>query len=778
MNEQIGISTRAYQQAQEDLNLARMLWRGEQQAQAIEIVQRLARSLSLPQAGLLLGLFALERHDLDGAREWCLWTENCPVLCDTELGAIADLKVQIYLAAGDVNWALEYATAQIMTPTPPSDQILMYLLRTTAQSFSPIFAAFVDTLRLYYREHVGMQHMIALMALQLSKFDYVLEATDILMVHVPDDPAFAVLHGYALIGLARIDDAIVFFERWLTRAPDHPRLVLGYSSALHSACRFEAARTALEKLVATQPAMAEAWVQLGLAEAALKQYDDARHHIEHGLLIDPNVPDGDANLASVLMHQNALAEAEEIMERMRAIPEKATPILIRNLGYIYQNSARQAQALAAYCQAIDLSPNDLSNWGGAVMAANYSDEVDETTVFDLHRDYGHLIERLNPVTSPPVRPVWSPLIRIGMVSGDFNNHACSRFSLALVEYLRQFNIHITLISSSIEHDHVTGVFRDIANDWIDARDMGNDVLFAEIRRRNIQALIDLSGHTAHNRLALFARRPCPMQVNWLGYPNTTGMTTIDYRVTDIWADPPGMTDNLHTEKLIRLDRCFLAYQPVHSDKLPPVVRGDGDYVKQRSGQPIVFGSLNNLAKITPACCQMWAEILHAVPDSKLLIRRDPMGDPLVRDHFTALFTAAGIDPDRLDLLAYDTVNLHYQTYQEIDIVLDCFPYNGTTTTCEAISAGVPVIGLAGRAHRSRVGVSLLNAIDRPEWVAENPADFVRICTEIAADPQALRQNRAQQAKDVLTTSLFDTYDFSVRFWEAMTSAWREICQHQ
>lgn len=774
----VGVSSREYQQAREDLNLARMLWTGGQHAGAIDIVTRVAASFAMPEAGILLTLFALEKQDLDLAREWCLWAENCVGLSHAQAVALVDARIRIYLAAGDVSWALEYATGQLATEIPPSEAMLCDLLCRASNIFSPELAAFVDKLRQGYAYNIKVQHMLALMMLQLSKFDYVLEATDRLITLNPHEASFFVLCGYALTGSSRIDQAITFYQQALERFPNHSRILLGYSCALHSACRFDIAKDVLKKLTNAEPMMAEAWVQLGLAEAALKQYDDARHHIEHGLQIDPNVPDGEANLASVLMHQNALAEAEEIMERMRAIPEKATPILIRNLGYIYQNSARQAQALAAYCQAIDLSPNDLSNWGGAVMAANYSDEVDETTVFDLHRDYGHLIERLNPVTAPPVRPVWSPLIRIGMVSGDFNNHACSRFSLALVEYLRQFNIHITLISSSIEHDHVTGAFRDIANDWIDARDMGNDVLVAEIRRRNIQALIDLSGHTAHNRLALFARRPCPMQVNWLGYPNTTGMTTIDYRVTDIWADPPGMTDNLHTEKLIRLDRCFLAYQPVHSDKLPPVVRGEGDYVKQRSGQPIVFGSLNNLAKITPACCRMWAEILHAVPDSKLLIRRDPMGDPLVRHHFTALFTAAQIDPDRLDLRAYDTVNLHYQTYQEIDIVLDCFPYNGTTTTCEAISAGVPVIGLAGRAHRSRVGVSLLNAIDRPEWVAENTADFVRICTEIAADPQALRQNRAQQAKDVLTTSLFDTYDFSVRFWEAMTSAWREICLHQ
>ena len=770
------VSARAVQQAQEALNLARILWRAGRQDQAIAEASRIAHpssggvTESVVDACLLLVFFAIEQQNFTIAGQWLQQAEQSHPGRDD----VVEARLLYEARRGNIDGACDLAVSFLegngLILGSATLIALVNRLHSTSGDLSPASRHLLKAITKYRPQDLSLQQLVTLTVLSRQQFDIARDAAGHLVALDDQDPQHGLLLGFALIGSQMVEEAVTHFADWVARFPDHQKLYLGYACSLSLAERFQTALDVFDHLLSRYPDYAEAWVDKGLAEAALKKYDLAIISIQRGLDLDPLVPDGRGNLASVLMRCNRLAEAEAIFEQLLETSQGQSFSIWRSLGHIYQNSARHTQGLSAYQQAVALNPDDLSSWGGLVMAADYAPDVPEEMVFDLHCQYAAVLEKLNPVASPVPLRANQPLTRIGIVSGDFNNHACSRFALPLIEWLKHFHVEVTLISTTVQDDTITRAYRDICHNWLDARELSNSDLVDGIRHRQIPFLIDLAGHTAYNRLPVFARQAAPVQMSWLGYPNTTGLKGIGYRMTDIWSDPPGLTEAFYTEKLVRLDRCFVSYQTVADEQLPDAARS-----YQPENRPVVFGSLNNLAKITPACCHLWAQILKQVPDSKLLIKRDPLGDAMVRARYQAIFTDQGIDPARLDFRPHGDGRDHLKTYQEIDVALDCFPYNGTTTTCEALITGVPVVTLAGGVHRARVGVSLLQAIGRPEWIAADHKSYVNICASIVDDVLSLRQDRVARAKQVLTTNLFDTYDFAVQFWQATTSIWRDAC---
>jgi predicted O-linked N-acetylglucosamine transferase (SPINDLY family) len=769
----VSVSNRQAQIVREGLNLARMLWRAKRQDQAIAEAQRWAQESDSIEPKILLAEFFITQENWPAADHWLTLAEQQ----SPDQIVVADCRLRYLARKGEQTKALEIATVRILedrlAPHPAS---VATLIHDTAVEFSPALLSLFDAVDRVFAHELSLQKLVVLTALSHLQFEAAYRAALRLMVLEPDNAENSTFLAFSLMGRQRTDEAIELFAVFMERFPDEKKLAFGYGCALSLASRFQTSLEAFNTLVLRYPDYADAWVQKGLVEVALKEYDQATLSIKRGLEIDPDVPEGQTNLAYVWIRQNRIGDAEMLLQSMAGDPVKRTTTLLSNLGHIYQNSARQDLAVATYQQALALKPDDLSIWGGVVMAADYAADITEAEVFSLHRCYGKVLEKLNPPASPVILSPRQPLTRIGLVSGDFNNHACARFALPLVELLGLFDIEVVLISTTVQDDHITKAYRELCYDWVDAREMSNSDLVDAIRHRGISFLVDLAGHTAYNRLPVFARQAAPVQMSWLGYPNTTGLKGIGYRMTDHWADPVGMTEKFYTEKLVRLDRCFLAYQTVDDQYLPDAAKNISDQSHLNDDQPIVFGSLNNLAKLTPACCQLWARVMQEVPESRLRIKRDPIGDSMVKGRYEAIFADFGIDPSRLDLRGHGASKDHLKTYQEIDIALDCFPYNGTTTTCEALTTGVPVVVLAGQTHRARVGVSLMNAIDRPEWIAQNDEEYIAICTNMARNKQQLRLGRAERASSVKTTSLFDTSDFASHFWQAALSIWREACR--
>ncbi len=273
--------------------------------------------------------------------------------------------------------------------------------------------------------------------------------------------------------------------------------------------------------------------------------------------------------------------------------------------------------------------------------------------------------------------------------------------------------------------------------------------------------MDLSGHTGGNRLRVFARQPAPIQATYLGYANTTGMAAIDYRLTDALADPPGLADELNVEKLWRLPTCAWCYQP----------SADAPDVQPRGDQPITFGCFNAFAKINPKLVAIWAELLKRVPGSQLLLKSAAAGEASVRQRLTGQFAEHGIPGQRIEMLGrLNSLRGHLELYHRVDVALDTYPYHGTTTTCEALWMGVPVVSLAGRANASRVGVSLLSNVGLPELIAETPQEYAHIAADLAKDLSRLAEPRRSLRARMHASPLMD----GPRFARDMEAAYRQM----
>jgi predicted O-linked N-acetylglucosamine transferase (SPINDLY family) len=315
---------------------------------------------------------------------------------------------------------------------------------------------------------------------------------------------------------------------------------------------------------------------------------------------------------------------------------------------------------------------------------------------------------------------------------------------------------------------VTGRLRSLASEWRDVTALDDAELARLIRGDRIDILVELAGFTKDSRLLACTGRPAPIQISYLGYPNTTGLPQVDYRITDHVADPDD-ADDFHSETLIRLPRCFLAFAvPNHAPEPgpPPVLRNDH----------VTFGSFNNLAKVNHKVVALWAEVLRAVPGSRLLLKAAGTGDRASQEHLRGAFGAAGVDPGRIDFAGYAaTASEHLAAYGEVDVALDPFPYNGATTTCEALWMGVPVITLAGDRHAGRVGASLLGAIGFQAGIATTPDDYVLTARLLAGRPELLAAARRNLRADMARSPLCDHAGHARALEEAYRAVWQIWC---
>ena len=288
---------------------------------------------------------------------------------------------------------------------------------------------------------------------------------------------------------------------------------------------------------------------------------------------------------------------------------------------------------------------------------------------------------------------------------------------------------------------------------------------AMIRADGIDILIDLAGHTATNRLPMFARKPAPLQVTWLGYPNTTGLSTMDYRITDAFADPPGMTDAFHTEKLHRMPETFSCYSaPADAPAVAPLQA-------KRTGR-VTFGSFNNFAKITAEVITVWSNILKRIPTATLFLKYKDLESVPMTQYIHNQFMTRGVLVSQLRIQGDDASHVeHMARYNNIDIALDPFPYNGTTTTLDALWMGVPVITLAGASHVGRVGVSQMSNLGLQELIAKNQNDYVNIAVELAGNIEKLSALRAGMRERMLASPLMNVQRFTRNLEQGYEQMW-------
>ena len=360
-------------------------------------------------------------------------------------------------------------------------------------------------------------------------------------------------------------------------------------------------------------------------------------------------------------------------------------------------------------------------------------------------------------------------LRIGYISADFRQHSVSHFFLPLLKGHDHRQVEIYCYSDEKYPDSVTGRIRELTHHWRPIAGMPDNEVAARIYEDRVDILVDLAGHTAGNRLKVFARRPAPVQVTWLGYPNTTGLPVIDYRITDDVADPESQAAEGYTETLVRLPHGFLCYAP-HGDT--PAVSG----LPVSESGTVTYGSFNNLAKINSGVISVWSQILEAVPRSRLVLKGKQLNDHDIQKKFYAKFALKGIGADRIQLMpATKTIPEHLDIYRMVDIGLDPFPYNGTTTTCEALWMGVPVIALRGDRHASRVSASILTRVGCKDLIAHSQTDYIARAVALAGCPERLTRLRHRLRFMMQQSFLCDAVSFGHEMEKAYRGMWQNWC---
>lgn len=421
--------------------------------------------------------------------------------------------------------------------------------------------------------------------------------------------------------------------------------------------------------------------------------------------------------------------------------------------------------------ALSRFPTHLRLNGSRAILSNYIGDCDRAAQFTWHTHVAGLIAAAmgDPVpASPRPLPTDGPL-RVGLISPDLKKHSVAYYAEAILKHLDRRTLPLTIYSTLERPDEQTYRLRHMATAngaaWHDVATLPSRDLTALIRKHRIDVLIDLCGLMADHRLTVFALRAAPLQVTMIGYPGTSGLASMDARIVDSLTDPVG-SEAYHTERLVALDPCFLCYSPISS--APPV-----SPLPALAGGVITFGSFNAITKLSDQALALWGAALGAVPVSRLVLKVGGAEQPAVRDRLLARFAKANIDTARVTLLPKTkSQEEHLTQYAKIDIALDTYPYHGTTTTCEALYQGVPVVTLAGDRHASRVGISLLHAIGHPEWVAHTPEQFASIAASLATDTTKLAHLRAGLRGSLLASPLCDAKGYAARLGEALRGLWR------
>jgi predicted O-linked N-acetylglucosamine transferase (SPINDLY family) len=534
--------------------------------------------------------------------------------------------------------------------------------------------------------------------------------------------------------------------------------------------QLDAAMAAYRRVIAMSPNSAPAHCNLGIALSESGRNPEALACFERAIALAPNQPDNHNNFGNALRNAGRLDEAIAAFQKALAL-RPDWPDVLNNLGNTLKDCGQIPQAIAATRKAVQLKPNFVSANSNLVMFLHFDQTCDAKAIFEEHRRWnqahaaplgGQIAAHAND-RNPGRR------LRGGYISSDFRDHAVNSFFEPLLSSHDPAQVESFCYANIPRADHVTERLQKQASQWRGIAGQTDEQVAQQVRADQIDILVDLAGHTAGNRLLVMARRPAPIQVTWLGYPDTSGLDAIDCRFTDALADPPGMTEQFHSEELIRLPQTFLCYQ--QREDAPQVSAAP----VTKNGY-ITFGSFNIVAKINLAVVALWSKVLQRSPGSKMLIKSGGLDSQTARRWLIELFAASGIGEDRLELRGKVSSQAgHLQLYERMDIALDTFPYHGTTTTCEALWMGVPVITLAGRSHMSRVGVSLLTNIGLPELIAETPEDFAAIAAKLGDDRLRLSALRAGMRERMLASPLMDADRFARNVESAYREMWRRWC---
>ncbi len=620
----------------------------------------------------------------------------------------------------------------------------------------------------------------------------------------PDDADVLYKLGNCFIVQEKYEQADAFYKRAIAVRPDHVETLYNLGNSHRIQRRHEEAIECYRRAIPLDPTRADLLNNLGISLQALGRHDEAiaqfhkaielrPDHAEHysnlgnslhmqgrhaevvqwyrkAIEIRPNQPEFLTNLGNGLRYLGKHEEAIEWYRRALQI-QPNSPTAFNNLGNSQKDLGRLTDAIESYRKALVLRPEQVETHSNLLFTYHYHPSYDAQSIFEEHLRWAR--QHADPV-APLIQPHANDRtpgrrLRVGYVSPDFRTHSVGFFIEPVLATHDKSQVEVFCYSDVGSSDAFTRRIEKLADQWRNVYGASTDHLTELIRRDEIDILVDLSGHSSGNRMPVFARKPAPVQVTYLGYPDTTGLPTVDYRITDSHADPPGATERFNTEELVRLDPCAWCYQPPADG--PPV----GDLPAMGNGY-VTFGSFNFPSKITDEMIALWCALLSAMPRSRMVLKNQTFSDPAGAKEMRDRFARHGVDDERLILLGrQDTTRQHLEMYHRLDIALDTFPYHGTTTTCEALWMGLPVVSIEGKTHVSRVGVSLLKNVGLAELLTQSPEQYVQVASALANDLPRLAELRRGLRQRLQTSPIMDRQRLTRDLEKAYRRMWERWC---
>ena len=541
--------------------------------------------------------------------------------------------------------------------------------------------------------------------------------------------------GDLLLRTGRIDAGVTLFREYAQDHPEDPRGLYNLGLALANANNPTEAIELQYRALRLRPDYPEAHNALALALELLGRKDDALYHYEQAVTARPDFADAWSNFAVNLSEQGRCDDAITCLRR-----------------------------------SLHFRPDAPAIHSNLLLLLNYSSSVSAVQLRAEHEDWGRRFTtpvQPRPSPHPPLDP--DRRLRIGYLSADFRQHTIAEFIGALFRHHDRANVEVFAYSNVLHDDDTTARLRALADHWRSIRALSDGQTAELIRGDAIDILIDLAGHTAGNRLIVFAHRPAAIQVALFGYPNTTGLEAMDLRITDAISDPPGVTESQHVEKCLRLPEVPWVY-------VPPTDAPDVSPLPASSQKGFTFGCLNNSAKVSDRCLESWGKLIQSLPGSRLVLLAGQSQSAQRR--LSERFVKAGILRDRFQLVARLPRRQYFEAYHGIDIALDPFPYNGGVTTGDALWMGVPVLTVAGSSYLSRQGAMAMLALGLPEFVAEEPDALIPLAQMWMNRRPELAQLRHSLRERLLASPLADAPRYVRNLEASLRAEWAKGCSLQ
>lgn len=553
------------------------------------------------------------------------------------------------------------------------------------------------------------------------------------------------------------------YRQYLERYPPHAEACFNLGLSLHRQGQLQEAISAYQQALACQPDLIQAHQNLGHAFHLLNNLDAASHCYQQALLLNPDAVEILNNLGNVLKDQGRLDEAIFHYERALQL-NPGYSVAYNNLGNAFKELGLLDNAFASYQKALELNPDHIESISNGLFVLSYHPQCTPEQYLANARQYGDRVTaNARPYTAWPALAHRTGRLKVGLVSGDLRSHPIGYFLESILRHLDAERIELVAYTTKPQEDDLTTRIRPCFSAWHSLTGLSDEAAAHKIHSDGIQVLLDLSGHTAHNRLPIFAWKPAPVQASWLGYFASTGLTQMDYLLADPVSVPQAHQHHF-TETIVYLPDtrlCFTAPEAPPVAPLPALQQGH-----------ITFGNFQNLSKLDDAVLSAWSSILRALPTARLRLQNAQMNSLAVRQHLQQRLANHSIADERVTLLEPGSRTAYLAAHADVDMILDTFPYPGGTTTCEALWMGVPTVTLAGTTLLARQGACLLACAGLQDWVAEDVTDYVNKAIHFASDWNALAALRRALRPQVQASVLFDAARFAGNLELALTSMWK------